>query len=84
VPVFLDMVILLFAIAMAKDIPKDEGCRVACIRSGFDSGKSYKKGCVCFTYQESYYLFTHNRIDLSNLRTTSKIPDNKIISMEDE
>jgi len=50
--------------ASTKPIPQDEGCRVACVRSGFDGGKAKDKGCVCTVDQDDYELFVHNRIDL--------------------
>lgn len=66
------MLALLLCFAMAADTKdlsvKNEGCKVACLRSGYDGGKMADKGCVCFVYQEDYELFTHGRAELKDIK----------------
>lgn len=66
------MFVFLLCLAMAaekNEIPAhNEGCKVACIRSGYDGGKVADKGCVCFIYQEDYEKFIHNIFDLKDTK----------------
>ncbi len=65
------MIALLISLAMAATLQnvglRNEGCRVACIRSGFDGGQAKGKGCMCLTFTDDYDLFVHNRINLGVL-----------------
>lgn len=57
--------IFLFALVIATD----EGCRVACVRSGYDSGRASAKGCACIDFKEDYDAFVHNRVNIGSFDT---------------
>ena len=62
------IMLLFFKLAFAlTDKEKNEGCRVACIRSNYDGGQAYGKGCICIIKQDDYFLFVHNRTDISDM-----------------
>lgn len=44
----------------------DEGCRVACIRSGYDNGSVKGRGCACIDIKENYDMFIHNRTEVGS------------------
>jgi len=58
------MLKLLFVLSIVTASIKDEGCRVACLRSGFDTGKYSKNGCDFVSRFDFYEDFIAGRIHL--------------------
>lgn len=57
---------LLICAAVAAKTVKDEGCRVACVRSGATGGEYRAPKCRCFQdVDEDYETFVAGRITLS-------------------
>ena len=75
------MVYLLFMIAMAcpptQVQPRDESCRVLCVRDGFMIGNQYKKGCACTEIKDSYEDFITRTINIGEMKTEEVKPEVK-------
>lgn len=57
-------VTLAFPKCLTETDLKNEACRVLCIRDGYSSGKSFKKGCACYDVKENTEDFAARRINL--------------------
>jgi hypothetical protein len=64
------VIILLSSVAVAVELSekeKNQGCHVACLRSGYDGGTSHGRGCRCHVDFENYNTFIRTGSSLQGL-----------------